>query len=70
MAKQKSIRRSMQGGLLCSPILVFVGSGEPKPPALSTSATSDVHLRFARQILLECNHVGCPDSPAKACATD
>ena len=51
----------MQGGLLCLAILVFVGSGD-EAARFDHLGHQLMCICGCRQILLECNHVGCPDS--------
>jgi cytochrome c-type biogenesis protein CcmH/NrfF len=54
-------RRSLHGALLCLAIFAFAGAGDP-----STRFNDLGHQLMCicgcNQILLECNHVGCPDS--------
>jgi len=61
MTKQKAIRRSMQCGFLCLAILAFVGSGD-EAARFDHLGHQLMCICGCRQILLECNHVGCPDS--------
>ena len=61
MTKQKAIRRSMQGGFLCLAILLFVGGGD-EAARFDHLGHQLMCICGCRQILLECNHVGCPDS--------
>ena len=54
-------RKAAQGVLLCASIFLFAGAGDP-----ATRFTEIGHqlmcICSCNQILLECNHVGCPDS--------
>jgi cytochrome c-type biogenesis protein CcmH len=55
------IRRALQCGLLCLAVIALAGAGDP------TSRFKDLGHQLmcicgCHQILLECNHVGCPDS--------
>ena len=61
MTKQKANRRGMQGGFLCLAILLFVGSGD-EAARFDHLGHQLMCICGCRQILLECNHVGCPDS--------
>jgi cytochrome c-type biogenesis protein CcmH len=54
-------RRSVQTLLLCAAVFVFLGAGDP------ATRFSEIGHRMmcicgCNQILLECNHVGCPSS--------
>jgi cytochrome c-type biogenesis protein CcmH len=54
-------RKLAQTLLLCAAVFVFVGAGDP------ASRFNDIGHQMmcicgCNQILLECNHVGCPDS--------
>ena len=51
----------MQGGFLCLAILLFVGSGD-EAARFDHLGHQLMCICGCRQILLECNHVGCPDS--------
>src|SRR6202521_900983 len=61
MTKQKANRRGMQGGYLCLAILLFVGSGD-EAARFDHLGHQLMCICGCRQILLECNRVGCPDS--------
>jgi cytochrome c-type biogenesis protein CcmH len=54
-------RKAAQGVLLCAAIFLFAGAGDP-----ATRFTEIGHqlmcICSCGQVLLECNHVGCPDS--------
>lgn len=55
------LRRTLQCALLAAAVCVFAGAGDP------TSRFKDLGHQLmcvcsCNQILLECNHVGCPDS--------
>jgi len=62
MAKPNSIlRRTLQCALLCLAVFAFTGAGDP------ASRFNDLGHQLmcicsCGQVLLECNHVGCPDS--------
>jgi cytochrome c-type biogenesis protein CcmH len=61
-SKRKStVRRLLHCGLLCLAVFAFSGAGDP-----ATRFTEIGHqlmcICSCNQILLECNHVGCPDS--------
>lgn len=62
MIQNKNIlRRTLHCGLLCLTVFALVGAGDP------ASRFSEIGHRLmcicgCHQILLECNHVGCPDS--------
>jgi cytochrome c-type biogenesis protein CcmH/NrfF len=55
------VRRALQCGLLCLVVFGLVGAGDP-----ATRFTQIGHQLMCicgcNEILLECNHVGCPDS--------
>jgi cytochrome c-type biogenesis protein CcmH len=55
------LRRALHCGLLCLAVFAFTGAGDP-----ATRFTEIGHQLMCicgcGQILLECNHVGCPDS--------
>ena len=55
------LRRLLQCGSLCLAVFAFTGAGDP-----ATRFTELGHQMMCicscNQILLECNHVGCPDS--------
>jgi cytochrome c-type biogenesis protein CcmH/NrfF len=62
VSKGGSLRRKLaQTILLCAAIFAFIGAGDP-----ATRFTEIGHRMMCicgcNQILLECNHVGCPDS--------
>jgi cytochrome c-type biogenesis protein CcmH len=62
MTRPKSkLRRLLQCGLLCLALFTLAGAGDP-----STRFNELGHQMMCicgcNQILLECNHVGCPDS--------
>jgi cytochrome c-type biogenesis protein CcmH len=61
MSKANSFRRGIQFALLSLAIFLFSGAADP-----STRFTEIGHqlmcICSCGQILLECNHVGCPDS--------
>jgi cytochrome c-type biogenesis protein CcmH len=54
-------QKAAQTLLLCAAVLAFLGAGDP-----ATRFTEIGHQMMCicgcKQILLECNHVGCPDS--------
>ncbi len=56
-----TLRRTLQCVILCSAVFAFLGAGDP------ASRFSDIGHQLmcicgCHQVLLECNHVGCPDS--------
>src|SRR5579884_1681000 len=56
-----ALRRTLQCALLSALVFAFLGAGDP------ASRFSDIGHQLmcicgCHQILLECNHVGCPDS--------
>ena len=60
-SKHPTLRRALHGALLTPLIIVLLGAGDP------TSRFNDIGHQLmcicsCGQILLECNHVGCPDS--------
>jgi cytochrome c-type biogenesis protein CcmH len=61
MPKWKAIRRSMQCGFLCLAIFILIGSGD-EAARFDHLGHQLMCICGCRQILLECNHVGCPDS--------
>ena len=60
-SRSNSIRRAFHCGLLCLAIFGLAGAGDP-----ATRFTQIGHRLMCicgcNEILLECNHVGCPDS--------
>src|SRR5260370_28773004 len=61
MPKRKAIRRSTQCGFLCLAIFILLGSGD-EAARFDHLGPQLMCICGCRQILLECNHVGCPDS--------
>jgi cytochrome c-type biogenesis protein CcmH len=62
MTKPKSIpRRTLQCALLALAVLAFVGAGDPAA-RFTDLGHQLMCICGCHQILLECNHVGCPDS--------
>src|SRR5258707_11258725 len=61
MTKRKAIRRSTQCGFLCLAIFILIGSGD-EAARFDHLGHQLMCICSCRQILLECNHVGCPDS--------
>ena len=61
MMNSNPIRKTVHTGLLCLAILTLLGAGDP-----ATRFNEIGHRMMCicgcKQILLECNHVGCPDS--------
>ncbi len=61
MKESNSIRRAFHCALLCLAVFIFAGAGDP-----ASRFTEIGHQLMCicgcGQILLECNHVGCPDS--------
>src|SRR5580704_9718110 len=59
--RNSTLRRLLHCGLLCLAVFAFAGAGDP-----ATRFTEIGHqlmcICSCGQILLECNHVGCPDS--------
>jgi len=55
------LRRSLHCSLLCLAILTLVGAGEPAS-RFKEIGHQLMCICGCHQILLECNHVGCPDS--------
>jgi cytochrome c-type biogenesis protein CcmH len=59
--RNSTLRRLLHCGLLCLAVFVFAGAGDP-----ATRFTEIGHqlmcICSCGQVLLECNHVGCPDS--------
>jgi cytochrome c-type biogenesis protein CcmH/NrfF len=52
--------RIVQSGLLCVVAIVMLGAGQSRYDLLGHQLMCSCHCG---QILLECNHVSCPDSP-------
>ena len=62
MTKTKSIRRrTLHGALLALAVLAFLGAGDPAS-RFGTLGHQLMCICGCGQILLECNHVGCPSS--------
>src|SRR5258707_4163151 len=61
MTKRKAIRRSTQCGFLCLAIFILIGSGD-EAARFDHLGHQLMCICSCGQILLECNHVGCPDS--------
>lgn len=55
------LRRLLQCGLLCLAAFAFTGAGDPAT-RFSELGHQMMCICGCGQILLECNHVGCPDS--------
>jgi cytochrome c-type biogenesis protein CcmH len=55
------LRRSLHCSLLCLAILTLVGAGDPAS-RFKEIGHQLMCICGCHQILLECNHVGCPDS--------
>jgi cytochrome c-type biogenesis protein CcmH/NrfF len=58
---KKILRRSLQCSLLCLTILTLAGAGDPAS-RFNEIGHQLMCICGCHQILLECNHVGCPDS--------
>ncbi|HTW60007.1 MAG TPA: cytochrome c-type biogenesis protein CcmH [Terriglobales bacterium] len=56
-----SLRRVVQCGVLCVAVIVFAGAGDPAS-RFDELGHGLMCICGCGQILLECNHVGCPDS--------
>ncbi len=62
MTNQKSfLRRTLQCALLTLAVFAFVGAGDPAA-RFTDLGHQLMCICGCHQILLECNHVGCPDS--------
>jgi cytochrome c-type biogenesis protein CcmH len=55
------LRRLLHCGLLCLAVFAFIGAGDPAK-RFSEIGHQLMCICSCNQILLECNHVGCPDS--------
>jgi cytochrome c-type biogenesis protein CcmH len=55
------LRRPFHCTLLCLAVLLFTGAGDPAP-RFNQIGHQLMCICGCQQILLECNHVGCPDS--------
>jgi cytochrome c-type biogenesis protein CcmH len=53
--------RVVQGALLCIAVVIFAGAGDPAS-RFNELGHGLMCVCGCNQILLECNHVGCPDS--------
>lgn len=62
MLMRKSFpQRTLQCALLCVAVIAFVGAGDPAS-RFTELGHQLMCICGCHQILLECNHVGCPDS--------
>ena len=61
MSKPHLIRRVLQCALLCLAVLAFLGAGD-QTARFTELGHQLMCICSCHQILLECNHVGCPDS--------
>ena len=59
--KPNSLRRSLHCALLAIAVIAFTGAGDPSS-RFSQLGHQIMCICGCNQILLECNHVGCPDS--------
>jgi cytochrome c-type biogenesis protein CcmH/NrfF len=57
----KSFRRWLQCGALCVAVIALAGAGDPAS-RFNEIGHQMMCVCGCNQILLECNHVGCPDS--------
>jgi len=57
------LRRAVHCGLLCLAVFAFTGAGDPAT-RFNELGHQLMCICGCNQILLECNHVGCPDSDA------
>jgi len=55
------VRRALHGALLGLAVLLFAGAGDPTSRFTETGHQL-MCICSCGQVLLECNHVGCPDS--------
>ena len=55
------LRRSLHCGLLCLAVFAFTGAGDPAS-RFNEIGHQLMCICGCGQVLLECNHVGCPDS--------
>jgi cytochrome c-type biogenesis protein CcmH len=58
MTAKSTVGRTLQCALLCSAIFIFLGAGD----RFNELGHQLMCICGCSQILLECNHVGCPDS--------
>ena len=63
MSRSNSMRRAFHCALLCLAMLGLVGAGDPAS-RFTTLGHQLMCICGCGQVLLECNHVGCPDSDA------
>jgi cytochrome c-type biogenesis protein CcmH len=56
-----TFRRALRCGLLCLTVLAFLGAGDPAS-RYKELGHQLMCICGCNQILLECNHIGCPDS--------
>ena len=56
-----TLRRALHCGLLCLAVFAFAGAGDPAT-RFNELGHQLMCICSCNQILLECNHVGCPDS--------
>src|SRR6202051_754521 len=61
MTNSNPIRKAVQTALLCLAILTLLGAGAPAT-RFNEIGHQMMCICGCNQILLECNHVGCPDS--------
>jgi cytochrome c-type biogenesis protein CcmH len=61
MPRRAFLRRGVQYALLCGAIFVFGGAGDPGT-RFNELGHGLICICGCGQVLLECNHVGCPDS--------
>jgi cytochrome c-type biogenesis protein CcmH/NrfF len=59
--KKNILRRTLHSGLLCLTVFALVGAGDPAS-RFNEIGHQLMCICGCHQILLECNHVGCPDS--------
>jgi cytochrome c-type biogenesis protein CcmH/NrfF len=61
MLTSKPIRRTLQSALVCLAMFIFLGAGD-EAARFKQLGHQLMCICGCHQILLECNHVGCPDS--------
>jgi len=61
MLTSKPIRRTLQSALVCLAVFIFLGAGD-EAARFEQLGHQLMCICGCHQILLECNHVGCPDS--------
>jgi cytochrome c-type biogenesis protein CcmH len=60
-ARSGTLRRAAQTFLLCAAVFALLGAGDPAT-RFNEIGHQMMCICGCKQILLECNHVGCPDS--------